>query len=104
MYNFQNGQFRIIEKTEEVELLTKEYYWTKKIWSVYPFALNDQITWVGIITRQNLIDSNLIDSYFIYLENRYPRIHGNSNKNESNKYKINNNTDEIISNLKYIYN
>ena len=53
---FENAQFRIIEKRELAELLTKEDYWIKKVMSVYPFGLNDQITEVGNTTKENLID------------------------------------------------
>ena len=71
--------------------------------SVYPFGLNDQITGVGNMTRQNLIDFNFRDPFFLYPERRRPRNgnHNNRNKNR-NKYSK---TDiiEIISNLKMIY-
>ena len=78
---FENAKFRIIERTEEAELLAKEDYWIKKIMSVYPFGLNDQITGVRNMTRQNLIDFNFIDPYFIYPERRRPRTHGKRNIN-----------------------
>ena len=42
--------------------------------SVYPFGLNDQITGVGNMTRQNLVDFNFADP-----ERRRLRDHGNRN-------------------------
>ena len=41
--------------------------------SIYPFGLNDEITRVGNMTRQNLIDFNFIDPYFIYPEKKKKR-------------------------------
>ena len=100
---FENAKFRIIERTEESELLAKEDYWIKKVMSVYPFGLNDQIVGIGNMTRQNLIDFNFRDPFFMYPENRRPRNgiynNRNRNRNKSNKQNI----DEVIRNLKTIY-
>ena len=99
---FENAKFRIIERTVESELLAKEDYWIKKLMSVYPFGLNDQITGVGNMTRQDLVNFNFRDPFFMYPDRRRPRGHGNRNnrnKGNSNVYNIN----EIINNLKSVY-
>ena len=98
---FEHAQFRIIERTEESELLSREDYWIKKVMSLYPFGLNDQITGVGNMTRQNLVDFNFADPFYQYPERR--RLRGYGNRNNRNK-KVNYNIPEIISNLKSIYN
>ena len=98
---FEHDQFRIIERTEESELLSREDYWIKKVMSVYPFGLNDQITGIGNMTRQNLVDFNFADPFYQYPERRRLRSHGN--RNNRNK-KVNYNIAEIINNLKSIYN
>ena len=100
---FENARFRIIERTEEGQLLAKEDFWIKKIMSVYPFGLNDQIAGVGNMTRQNLIDFNFRDPFFIYPDIRRQR-NGNRNNNNRNR-NINKDLDiiEIIKNLKSIY-
>ena len=83
------------------ELLSREDYWIKKVMSVYPFGLNDQITGVGNMTRQNLVDLNFADPFYQYPERRRLRDHGNRNNRNKN---VNYNIAEIISNLKSIYN
>ena len=97
---FEHAQFRIIERIEESELLSKEDYWIKKVTSVYPFGLHDQMTGVRNMTRQNLVDFNFVDPFYLCPE-RCPRSHGNGNIRNN---KVNYNIAEIISNLKSIYN
>ena len=100
---FEDAKFRIIERTEESELLAREDYWIKKIMSVYPFGLNDQITGVGNMTRQNLVEFNFRDPFFMYPERRRPR-NGNYNNRYKNRNKGNSHDiAEIIKNLKSIY-
>ena len=91
---FEHAQFRIIERTEESELLSREDYWIKKVMSVYPFGLNDQITGVGSMTRQNLVDFNFANPFYQYPERR--RLRDHDNRNNRNK-KVNYNIAEIIS-------
>ena len=98
---FENAKFRIIERTEEANLLSREDYWIKKLMSLYPFGLNDQISEIGNMTRQNLVNFNFVDPFFRYPEIRRPRGHGIRNNKISN---INYNLDLIINNLKLIYN
>ena len=90
-----------MERTEESELLSTEDYWIKKVMSVYPFGLNDQITGVGNMTRQNLVDFNFADPFYQYPERRRLRDHGNRNNRNKN---VNYNIAKIISNSKSIYN
>ena len=99
---FKDAKFRIIERTNEEDLLSREDYWIKKIMSVYPFGLNDQIKGVGNMTRQNLIRFNFEDPFFMYPDTRRPRSHGirNRNKSKNNDYNI----VTAIDNLKSIYN
>lgn len=100
---FENARFRIIERTEESELLAREDYWIKKIMSVYPFGLNDQITGVGNMTRQNLIDFNFRDPFFMYPERRRQRNGNCNNRNRNRNKDSSHDIIEIISNLKSIY-
>ena len=96
---FENAKFRIIERTEESNLLAREDYWIKKIMSVYPFGLNDQISGVGNMTRQNFIEFNFRDPFFRYPERRRLR-NGNSNNQNKNRNKGNNrDIVELVSNL-----
>ena len=69
-------------------MLAREDYWIKKIMSVYPFGLNDQITGVGNMTRQNLIEFNFRDPFFRYPQRRHLR-NGNSNNHNKNRNKGN---------------
>ena len=98
---FEDARFRIIERTDETELLSREDYWIKKTMSVYPFGLNDQITGVGNMTRQNLVEFNFVDPFFRYPDRRRPRSHGNRSNNKRNRNDYN--IVEIISNLKFVY-
>ena len=81
---FEHAQFRIIERTEESELLSKEDYWIKKVMSVYPFGLNDQITGVGNMTGQNVVDFNFVDPLYQYPKRRHSRSNGNRNSRNKN--------------------
>ena len=65
-------------------MLNLEDYWIKKVMSVYPFDLNDQITRVGNMTRQNL-DVNFTDPFYQYPERRRLRDHGNHNNRNKKK-------------------
>ena len=73
---FDNAKFRIIDRTTENDLLSREDYWMKKLMSVYPFGLNDQVSQVGNMTRQNFVNFEFIDPFYRYPEIRRSRSHG----------------------------
>ena len=99
---FENAKFRIIERVQEADLLSREDFWIKKIMSLYPFGLNDLIAGIGNMTRQNLVNFNFVDPFFSYPDRRLPRSHGNRNNNRNNSNVCN--IDIVVNNLKLIYN
>ena len=96
---FENAKFRIIERTNENDLLSREDYWMKKLMSIYPFGLNDQVSQIGNMTRQNFVNFNFIDPFYRYPETRRHRSHG-YRKNKKTPL----NVDTVISDLKFLYN
>ena len=97
---FENAKFRVIDRTTDNDLLSREDYWMKKLMSVYPFGLNDQVAQVGNMTRQNFVNFDFIDPFYRYPETRRPRSHGI----RRNIKKTQLNVDDVISDLKFIYN
>ena len=97
---FENAKFRIIDRTTENDLLSKEDFWMKKLMSVYPFGLNDQVTQVGNMTRQNFVNFDFIDPFYRYPEIRRPRSHGIRHNRKKTHPKI----EDIIYDLKFMYN
>ena len=91
---FENAKFRIIEKPIESDLSTKEDFWIKEVMSIYPFGLNDKITGIGNMTKQDLVNFNFEDPFLIHDE-KLPKSYDN---------KKNGNVDDIINNLESIYN
>ena len=81
-------------------LLSREDYWMKKLMSVYPFGLNDQVAQVGNMTRQNFVNFNFTDPFYRYPETRHPRSHGIRH----NRRKTQVNVEDIIHDLKFMYN
>ena len=91
---FENAKFRIIEKPPESDLSTKEDYWIKKVMSIYPFGLNDKIAGIGIMTKQDLVNFNFEDPFFIHDEKLPKSYYDNTKKG---------NVDDIINNIESIY-
>ena len=81
-------------------LLSREDYWMKKLMSVYPFGLNDQVTQVGNMTRQNFVNFDFINPFYRYPETRRPRSHGV----RCNSKKAHLNVEALIYDLKFMYN
>ena len=96
---FENAKFKIIDRTTENDLLSRADYWMKKLMSVYPFGLNDQVTQVGNMTRQNFVNFEFIDPFYRYPETRRHRSHGIRH----NRKKTLPNVEDIIRDLKFLY-
>ena len=101
--DFKDAKFRIIERTNEVDLLDREKFWINKIMSLYPFGLNEQISGIGNMTSQNLIEFNFVDPYFSYPEARRPRSHGIRHNNRNNRKNRHFDIEEVANNLKIVY-
>ena len=97
---FEHAKFRIIDRTTENDLMSREDYWMKKLMTVYPFGFNDQVREIGNMTRQNFVNFDFIDPFFRYPETRRHRSHGI----RSNKKKTQVKVEDVIEDLKFMYN